>query len=122
MSPEKLGMFGEAIAESICSAAEFTYIPISKLSKSSPLAKSRDRSLILTDFDVLDLNLYLDAKAKTKSILFRMRNEVRHGINRNHYECYCETARLAHKQAGLLIVELYESDGTSWSGSVLVGS
>lgn len=120
---ERLGKLGEGVCKTIFRASGFTYIPLCDMDrKGAPVAESDSDKVILPDFDVADLRAYIDAKAKWQSILYRRTGEPRHGINKRNYEHYASIGATAQKTCGLMVIELYEDDGVTWSGSVLAES
>lgn len=58
---------------------------------------------------------------KEKSVLFRVRNEVRHGIDAEAWQRLRASGHVAQPQAGIVLLELWSHDG-SWSGTILAAS
>jgi hypothetical protein len=89
----------------------------------APMIEGRE-GIVLPDFELLCRRhaVLIDSKAKRQSVLYRNAGEVRHGIDRRLWEEYRFAAQEARKRAGLGIVELWDHDGETWSGALLVES
>lgn len=120
-----LGKFGEAFCANIFWASDFHYVPLYQIeSGGAPMMEGREK-IILPDFDVMTngLTAYLDAKAKTQSIIYRNKKSERHGIDRRCWLAYGHAAKASGKPCGIAIIELFRDDSPlRWSGSLLIES
>lgn len=118
---EPLGTFGESLWQSVFLASGMTYIPLKDLpivNRKGPRMQGNDT--ILPDFDVTGRQrAYVDSKCKTKPVLYRVANELRHGIDRKDYEAYDAIGGLNRQRVILAVVEVFEENGHEWSGSLL---
>lgn len=124
--PEWLGLFGEAIWCRVLAAAGWHYVSLTKICEGgAPLARGKDTKLILPDFEAYQggKNVFVEAKAKTTSIVYRKKKQERHGINERNYHHYTQIQRVSGKPCCIGLVELCrestEDGSTSWSGSLL---
>lgn len=123
---EWLGEFGEKIWSNVLAASGWHYVSLAKICEGgAPLARGGNRKLILPDLDAYrdGRNVFVEAKVKTQSIVYRIKNQERHGINQRNYEHYMEIQRVSGRHCCIGLVELFREsrgDGTlSWSGSLL---
>lgn len=124
--PEWLGQFGEAIWSRTLAASGWHYISLTKICEGgAPLAHGPNGKLILPDFDAFKDGraVFVEAKAKTQSIVYQNKKQERHGINQRNYEHYKQIERDTGKPCCIAVVELWREskhDGSlSWSGSLL---
>lgn len=124
---EKLGEFGERLWSRVFSQCGFLHVSLATLpplnGKGPRLQGSDD---VLPDFEVTAgmerQRVYVDSKCKTRPVLFKLANELRHGIDRRDYEHYDAVAGM-HKQKCILgIIELFHENGRDWSGTLLINS
>ena len=125
-TPEWLGGFGEAIWKNVLAASGWRYVSLTKICEGgAPLARGNNGHLILPDFDAYkdDRAVFVEAKAKTQSIVYRNKRQERHGINQLNYQHYGEVQRQSGKPCCIGIVELWResTDDLSlyWSGALL---
>ncbi len=120
----ELGQMGEKLCERIFHNSGLRFIPLCKHSdRGAPMLLGKDK-VILPDFDVKGgtWDAYIDAKAKTRCVVYRnANNEVRHGIPVTNYEHYVKMGIIDRKQAGVLLVELLD-ENDRWSGTLLAES
>lgn len=124
MPGDKLGRLGERIWAAIFTASGLRYIPLAEIETGrAPMLEGNGRT-ILPDFDVYGMRraIFVEVKAKTRSVVFRLAGEHRHGIDRRNYEEYMRIRWEARKRCGLAILELLDGDNDRWSGSLLVES
>jgi hypothetical protein len=62
----------------------------------------------------------MDSKCKTKPVMYRKANELRHGIDRKDYEAYEAISGINRQKCILGIVEIFDADETEWSGTLLM--
>lgn len=122
--PEWLGEFGEAIWRNILTAAGWNYISLSKIAEGgAPLAHGPHGKTILPDYDAYKdgRSVFVESKAKSQSIIYRLRNQERHGINYKNWMHYQTIQQETGKPCCIALVELErETDrGLVWSGSLL---
>jgi hypothetical protein len=123
-SSEKLGKLGERIWASVITASGLRYIPLSEIeSGGAPMLEGAGKT-ILPDFDVYGMRkaVFVEAKAKTQSVLYENAWELRHGINERNYRDYMRIRWEARKRCGLAVLELLDGETGKWSGSLLVES
>lgn len=124
-SSEWLGKFGEAIWKNVIHNSGWYYISLAKIAEGgAPLARGENGNLILPDYDACreGRSILIEAKAKKQSIVYRIKRQVRHGINQENYQHYLEFSRQQGKRCCIGLVELYDErlDGSLvWSGSLL---
>lgn len=119
MDEAALGRFGEALWSRIFAASGIQYIPLARIETGgAPMAEGKER-IILPDFDCAYQGnaAFVDSKAKRQSIIYRLKQQERHGINRNAYQAYVKAGVTWRKNTGLALVELYR-DGMAWSGTL----
>lgn len=95
----------------------------------APMMLGKDK-IIAPDFDCYGgcsayrYSVYIDSKVKGGPILFRLKKQVRHGINERNYRHYMKCAELADKPCALAITELFTDydDPSTWSGCLLLQS
>ena len=122
MTKEELGDHGERVCKSTLLASGVHYIPLTDIDNGgAPMMVGATEKIVLPDFECVapTWTAYIDAKAKTQSVLFRMRNQERHGINKSNFADYLKCTSRMRKHCGLFIVEHWRSDGETWSGALL---
>ncbi len=125
MTEKALGNFGEAVWARVLAASGFGYIPLCKIETGgAPMIEGNHR-IVLPDFEVLatSLNVYMESKAKTTSVLWRRQRQERHGIDRRNWREYMEAATRSNKPCVMAVVELFREQkaySRDWSGSLLV--
>lgn len=122
--PEKLGKLGERIWAAIIAASGLRYIPLAEIENGgAPMLEGQTKT-ILPDFDVYGMRraVFVEAKAKTRAVVFRLAGEHRHGIDRRNYEDYMRIRWEARKRCGLGVLEILDGDSDRWSGSLLIES
>lgn len=123
LSDKRLGDFGEAICSTVFKTAGAHVIPLSKISVGgAPAAETHNGRTTLPDFDVslAGGTFYVDCKCKSRVVIFRKTGKRRHGIDRRSHDAYRKASEIFRKRCGLMVVELFDDDGTSWSGALLV--
>lgn len=123
MNESSMGRFGEAVCASVLKNSGIHYVSLCRIEDNGAPRLSGNGS-VLPDFDTFGqhLSAYLDAKAKTESVVWRKRNQERHGIDRRNYEHYQKVAAIARKNCGIFIVEFFSGETHEWTGSILVES
>ena len=122
MAAEALGRFGEAVWKRVLLASGVRYIPLADIQDGgAPMAVGNGNKIILPDLDCAAQTwvAFVEAKAKTQSIEFRMKRQVRHGINESNYLQYKKAAEEYRKRCAVAIVELWHADFQTWSGRLL---
>ncbi len=83
--------------------------------------------VILPDFDCAGLDWvgYIDSKCKTQNILYRIKKQVRHGIDFKNFGAYLECAKRYRKQCALAVLELFDDPQLHcgkwvWSGEYML--
>lgn len=117
-----LGGFGEKLWANVFRQSGFSFIPLHKIERpGAPMIEGRE-AIVLPDFELLGRNwtAYIDSKAKRRSVVFRLANETRHGIDADKWEHYQRTGALSRRNVGLAVVELFSETLDRWSGSLLV--
>lgn len=126
MSPERLGQFGESVWKNVLAASGWYYVPLANICDGgAPLARRNGEALILPDFDACrdGRSLFVEAKAKKQSILYRRIGKERHGINERNYQHYRQIAREYGKRMAIAILELqseFQARRLQWSGALLI--
>lgn len=119
---EPLGEFGERLWKQVMLDCGFFYIQLSTLpalNGNGPRLQGSDA--ILPDFEINgQRRAYMDSKAKTAPVLYRNANELRHGIDRKCLEAYEAISGINRQKCALGIVELFDEDETTWSGTLLI--
>jgi hypothetical protein len=121
ISPERLGEFGERVWSNIFRASGIPYIPLHKIETGhAPMIQGKDKT-VLPDYECALKReaVYVDSKAKTKSVFYRKLRQERHGIDRRSWVQYIKAAALTDKKCGIALIELFRHDLT-WSGSFLI--
>lgn len=124
MGEREKGRFGEAVFKQVFVSSGLRFIPLCDIQNGgAPMMEGADK-VILPDFELIGngFSAYVDAKCKGQSVLFRNRNQVRHGIDRRNYQHYCAAGHTTRRECGLGIVELFDETGECWSGSLLAES
>lgn len=121
-----LGHFGEAIWDHIVKASGWNMISLARICEGgAPLARGQNGKTILPDFEAYrgGKSVFVEAKAKTQSIVYCNKKQERHGINENNYVHYRQIEKDSGKPCCIAIVELWREDRSShelyWSGSLL---
>lgn len=125
MSEQKLGDFGESVWRNIFRNSGVGYIPLTDIDNGgAPRIESASGATVLPDFKIHGEHwtAFMDSKAKTQSVLFRIKKQVRHGIDRRNYAHYERSAASFRSQCGIGVVELFDDSGFNWSGALLVES
>jgi len=125
--PEQLGAFGEAIWSKVLASSGWTYISLTKICEGgAPMARGRGgNNLILPDLSAFKdgRSVFVEAKAKTQSIVYRNRKQERHGIDQKNYEHYRQVQYGTGRPCCIGLVELWresrEDQSLYWSGSLL---
>jgi len=118
-----LGDFGEAIWSHVFCDSGIPYIALAKIfDGGAPVIKRNQHNVILPDFEIMldGQTAFVDSKAKRRSVIFRLKKQERHGIDRRNWEHYCNASELAGKACGIAIVECFREDVCHWSGSLLI--
>lgn len=119
---EPLGPFGESLWANIIDSCGLYYVQLSTLpalNHKGPRLQGSDA--ILPDFDVSGrMNAFVDSKAKSQPVEFRLAHELRHGIDRKCYESYSAVAGIQRRKCALAIVEIFKQNGNAWSGALLI--
>lgn len=125
-SKKQLGEFGETIWSNVLACSGWHYVSLTKICEGgAPLARGSSGKLILPDFDAYSdgRNVFVEAKAKTRSVVFRKLSSERHGIDHKNYLHYQEIQRVSGRQCYIAVVELQrestEDYSLFWSGSLL---
>lgn len=126
-SKEALGGLGEAIWANVLRESGWMYIALAQIENGgAPCGFDSRGRTVLPDFDAKSKgdSVYLDAKVKSQSIRYRLKNnQERHGINESAYRAYRRMEIEAGQRCCLGIVELWqqeENGGLAWSGSLLI--
>lgn len=124
-SVESLGEFGETIWKRVMRASGWHYISLAEIAEGgAPLAHGASGEIILPDLDAFceGRNAYVEAKAKSQSIMYRNKKQERHGINLRNYTHYRRISEMQKKRCAIAIVELWRDSGAwlNWSGSLLI--
>lgn len=119
-----LGNFGEAIWRNILTASGWNYISLTNIAEGgAPLAHGPNGKTILPDYDAYKegRSVFVESKAKSQSIVFRLRNQERHGINYTNWTHYKRIEAETGKPCCIALVELHRENGNrlEWSGSLL---
>jgi hypothetical protein len=124
LSRDGLGRLGEEIWPAVIKAAGLRYIPLARIETGSAPKLDGASKTVLPDFDVYGFKraVWLESKAKTRCVLFRLATEERHGIDRAKLEQYLRCRSETRKRCGLAILELFKADGKAWSGTLLIES
>ena len=123
----QLGDFGEAIWSRVLAFSGFHCVSLTKICEGgAPLARNSGGNLILPDFDAYrdGRSVFVESKAKTRSIVYSNKKQERHGIDERNYLHYQEIERQSGKPCCIGIVELWREDVARkdflyWSGSLL---
>lgn len=124
-SPEWLGGFGEELWKRVLASSGWTYIPLCQIENGgAPLARGEETAFVLPDFDAAKdgFSVYVDAKVKSQSIIYRKKNQERHGINEACWNAYRLAGITSSKDCALAILELHSERSlgrVEWSGSLL---
>lgn len=121
-SDEFLGNFGEAVWSNIFKASGVNYVPLSKIEVGgAPMMLAKTGGTVLPDFDCAgdDWTAYVDSKCKTRNVLFRKTDQIRHGIDHKNWRQYQKVAAQFRKKCALAILELFTHEGR-WSGTLLI--
>lgn len=128
-SKETKGDFGEAVWKNILIEANYKLILLSKIDDGGAPLMQGNGKLILPDFSGHSCGVYrhsilLDSKVKAGPVLFRKKNQWRHGINKSNYLDYLACAAVMEQPSGIGIVECFTDEMTQaeWSGALLVQS
>jgi hypothetical protein len=121
--PQWLGDFGEAIWSNIFAASGIPYVSLAKICDGgAPMIKRRNNSIVLPDFEIMESGkaAFVDSKAKKRSVVYRLKNEERHGIDRRNWNHYCNASELSGRPCGIAIVECFSDCLDNWSGRLLI--
>lgn len=127
-SMDWLGKFGEAIWANVLAASGYHYVPLAELSMGgAPMMQSNTNKIVLPDFDAMKdgKSAYLEAKAKSTSVFYRISRQERHGIDLRNFKQYQKAAAVAGKRCAIAIVECMREEEAyrpRWSGSLLIES
>lgn len=116
----RLGEFGETVWANIFRASGVNYIPLSKLDVGGA-PRIQGNGKVLPDFDIAgdDWTAYVDSKCKSQCVLFRQKNQLRHGIDRRNFEAYRAAGLTFRKECALAILELWDHEAR-WSGEIMI--
>lgn len=126
MGQEGLGKLGESIWKNVLADSDWYYVPLARICDGgAPLAKKSSGALILPDYDACrnGRSIFVEVKAKSQSIFYRIRGKERHGINERNYIHYRQIAQEYGKKMAIAIVELQserKARDVQWSGSLLI--
>lgn len=128
LKPEQLGLFGEDIWKHVLYESGYQYVPLARIADGgAPLARSKNEVTVLPDYQAWSEGraVFLEAKAKTRSIVYRLRSQERHGIDESNYLHYIRAAQQSSLPCAIGLVELWrerleQRDVLYWSGSLLI--
>lgn len=124
-SEEFLGRLGEKAWSVVFAASYVPYIPLHKIEIGKAPAIEGNSRTVLPDYQLVgrDFKAIVDAKGKTRSVLYYKLKEERHGIDRRHYLDYMRSGWATRMDAGIAVVELFRigEDDSDWSGALLLG-
>jgi len=121
-SDNELGNFGERLWSRVFESSSVNYIPLSQISNGgAPKIQCKGNGTVLPDFDVAcgRWTAYIDSKCKTQSVLFRKKNQVRHGIDRRIWAEYQKAGLTYRKECAIAVLELLDHEG-KWSGEIMI--
>ncbi len=125
MTETRLGNFGEKVWARILAASNLGYIPLHAIETGrAPMIEGPD-PVVLPDFQIITpvMDVYLESKAKTTSVLYRIRRQERHGIDRKNWTAYIKAAAMSDKPCAIGVIELFrerKAHQQTWSGSILI--
>lgn len=129
MTPEQLGRFGEVIWQNVLATSGWKYIPLCSIADGgAPMARTDDDATILPDIQCWKdgKSVFVEAKAKTRSVYYGRKSQERHGIDENNYEHYIKAAISSSIPCFLAIVECWSEPHRNadlrWSGTLLIES
>lgn len=119
-----LGAFGERLWSNLFQSAGLGYVPLCQIAIGRAPSLEGNERLILPDFSVSSnrFRVYVDSKAKTCPVYFRLASELRHGIERRHWLNYREFSCRERTTCCLAVFEAFHEGKDRWSGALLVQS
>jgi len=126
LTGKPLGRFGEKVVKTILVKSGLHYIALADIESGGAPMLCGARPEILPDFEAhlwqpKPRSVFIEVKAKHRSVFFGKANEIRHGIERRNYHSYLRVRSQFRRRCGIAIVELYDPE-LRWSGSFLVES
>jgi hypothetical protein len=123
--PNQLGRLGESVWAQILAASGVHYIPLAQIDNGgAPMAIGDKSSVVLPDFDCASTDgnwrAFVEIKCKEQPVLFRMRNQLRHGIDKSKWNAYRSASDLWQKECAVALLELFGVEKREWSGRLLV--
>lgn len=119
-----LGRLGETVWKHVISGSGFLYVSLCEIAeRGAPMARGSNQNIVLPDFEAMNGGrcFCLDSKCKARNVLYRKRNELRHGIDRRNFEQYVAFGAVSNRHCGIGIVELKDGRTERWSGSLMLG-
>jgi hypothetical protein len=123
MTNEELGVWGERFWPLVFEDADLSYIPLHKICDRGAPKQRGAAETILPDFEVSNhrFAVYADSKVKREPAFYRHAGEIRHGIERRHWENYAAFAGMHGKSCCLALFECFkDKKSMEWSGSLLL--
>jgi hypothetical protein len=128
-SKEQKGDYGEDLWTNVLIEANYRLVLLHKIEDGgAPLMKGKG-SFVLPDFEGHSCSAYrhsilLDSKVKAGPVMFRLKKQWRHGINKSNYQDYLTCGEIMSRPSGIAILECFTDEMTQneWSGSLLVQS
>jgi hypothetical protein len=127
LTPDQLGAFGEDIWKNVLAESGWLYIPLARIADGgAPMARRNGEAIILPDYQACKdgKTVFVEAKAKTQSIIYNNAKQERHGIDLKNYVHYIRAAAASSLPCAIGIVELWREESYRgrlyWSGSLLI--
>jgi len=117
-----LGDIGEWFWQAVFRNSTVGYIPLAKIANGgAPRVELTNGGVVVPDFDCSADRwcAFVDSKCKKNVVLWRRSRQLRHGIDKSHWEQYLECSRRYRKRCAIGVFECFD-DNDKWSGEYMI--